>query len=75
MNKLDNWINYSGVPLRWERQELWRARNNYDFIMKQPTHFHNFSILVVTVLVANTSTTTSGHLFFFVVFFILFIFT
>ena len=47
----------------------------YDFIMKQPTHFHNFPILVVTVLVANTSTTTSGHLFFFVVFFILFIFT
>ena len=36
--------------------------------MKQPTHFHNFSILVVTVLVANTSTTTSGHLFFFVFF-------
>ena len=32
--------------------------------MKQPTHFHNFPILVVTVLVANTSTTTSGHLFF-----------
>ena len=41
--------------------------------MKQPTHFHGFPILDVTILFVNTSSTTSGHLIFFDFFFTFFL--